>query len=161
MILLVNSFQPAVFDVRVNLRSGNTGVAEHFLQRPDIRTACQQMRGKAMPESMRADVCTASDSSSVFFYQLPDHHPRNSRSPSCHEKTSVIIGSSHLRTLFLELSCQSGNRHRIERNNSLLVPFAYASTVGFFQMHVPQSHARHFRCPATRRIQHAQQSPVP
>ena len=56
MILLVDSFQPAVFDVRVNLRGGNAGMAEHFLQCPNVRTAGQQMRGKTVPESMRADV---------------------------------------------------------------------------------------------------------
>ena len=85
MIFLVDSFQPAVFDVCVNLRGGNTGVSEHFLQCPNVRTAGQQMRGKAMPESMRADVSTATDSSSVFFNQLPDHHPRNSISPTSDE----------------------------------------------------------------------------
>ncbi len=47
--LLVDGLQAAVFDVRINLRGADTGVPQHFLEGSDIRTACQQMRGKTVP----------------------------------------------------------------------------------------------------------------
>jgi hypothetical protein len=47
-------FQPRVIDVRVDLRRGDAGVAEHFLDLPQVGPAGQKVRGEAMPERMGA-----------------------------------------------------------------------------------------------------------
>jgi hypothetical protein len=39
-------------DVRVNLRSRNIGVTEHFLHRPEIRSPFEEVRRERMPERM-------------------------------------------------------------------------------------------------------------
>jgi hypothetical protein len=42
-------------DVRVTLRSGQAGVTQKFLNGTEIRTALQEMRGKAVPQSVWTD----------------------------------------------------------------------------------------------------------
>ena len=40
-------------DVRVNLRRADVGVPQQFLNRPDVRSVGQHVRGKAMAQDMR------------------------------------------------------------------------------------------------------------
>ena len=48
--------QPRHIDVRVNLRRGDAGMAEHLLHLPQIGPAGQQMGGEAVPQRVRTDV---------------------------------------------------------------------------------------------------------
>ena len=42
--------------VGVNLSGAQTLVPQHFLNRPQVRPMIQHVRGKAVPQGMRADV---------------------------------------------------------------------------------------------------------
>ena len=46
----VDLLEPRVVDVRVDLRRGDAGVAEHFLHLPQVGAAGQQMRGEAVAQ---------------------------------------------------------------------------------------------------------------
>jgi len=46
----VDTSQPFVVNVRINLGSGYVNVTEHFLNASQIGPAGQQMRGKAMSQ---------------------------------------------------------------------------------------------------------------
>lgn len=48
--------EESVVKVRVNLRCGDLGVTKHFLNRPQIGTALNQVGGKTVPERMRTDI---------------------------------------------------------------------------------------------------------
>ena len=67
----VNCFQAAVFDVCVDLRGRDTGMAEHFLQGSDFRTTGEHVGGEAVPQSVRADSVSAADALSVLLDELP------------------------------------------------------------------------------------------
>ena len=41
--------------MRIDFRGGNAFVSQHFLHRPQVGAALNQMGGKRMPESMRTD----------------------------------------------------------------------------------------------------------
>ena len=56
MRLPVGALQPLGRDVRVDLRAGQAGVAEHLLNRPKIGTALEQMSGRTVPQTMRPHV---------------------------------------------------------------------------------------------------------
>ncbi len=47
----------AGIDMGVDLRGRDVGMAEHGLQRAQIRAAFQQMRGEGMAKDVRADPC--------------------------------------------------------------------------------------------------------
>jgi hypothetical protein len=48
--LPVHSFEPLLVHVGVNLRRRNIGVAQHFLDNPQIGTVSEQVRREAVPE---------------------------------------------------------------------------------------------------------------
>ena len=56
MKAVVDRPQPRLEHVRVDLRRRQVGVAEHHLDRPEIRAAVEQMRREGMPQHVRADV---------------------------------------------------------------------------------------------------------
>ena len=64
--------QACVIHVRVDLRCGDAGVAEHFLHLPKIRSPGQQVRGKTVSQRVGADFARHADAGRVFFYQFPD-----------------------------------------------------------------------------------------
>src|SRR3546814_5389209 len=47
--------EPRRLHVRVDLRGGDVGVAQHRLQRPKVGAAFEQVRGKGVAKDMRAD----------------------------------------------------------------------------------------------------------
>ena len=47
--LPMDGFQPLLVDVRVNLGRRNIGVAEHFLDDPQVGAVAEQMRRKTVP----------------------------------------------------------------------------------------------------------------
>src|SRR3970040_893781 len=53
MMFLVEFFQAVPGDMRVDLRGGDIGMAEHHLNHPEIRAAFQQMTGKGVTQHMR------------------------------------------------------------------------------------------------------------
>ena len=56
MELPVNLLEPRLVDVRVNLRGGEARVAEHFLDRAQVRAVAEQMRGEGMAQQVRPDL---------------------------------------------------------------------------------------------------------
>ena len=61
MKLPVHPLEPRLIDVRVDLRRGDAGVAEQLLHLPQVGAAGQQVRGKAVPQRVRADVGAGAD----------------------------------------------------------------------------------------------------
>jgi hypothetical protein len=72
MKLPMNSFEPLLIDMRVDLRGRNIGVAEHLLNNPQIGAVSEQVRRETMPEKVRVNVLLQSGPSCVFFHNLPD-----------------------------------------------------------------------------------------
>jgi hypothetical protein len=48
--------QPLRFHMRVNFRRADVGMAEKFLNDPQVSPVLQQMRGKTVPEHVRRDI---------------------------------------------------------------------------------------------------------
>ena len=53
---MVNVPQTRGSDVRINFRRADVGVAEQFLDHPQIRAVLQQMRGKTVAQGVRRDI---------------------------------------------------------------------------------------------------------
>jgi len=68
----MHSFKPLLIDMRIDLRCGNIGVAEHLLNNPQIGAIAQQMRGETMAEKVRVNVLFQPGVPRVFLHDLPD-----------------------------------------------------------------------------------------
>ena len=68
----VDSFEPLLIDVGVDLRCRNVGVAQHLLDNPQIRAVAEQMRREAVPQKVRIDVLFQSRALRMFLYDLPN-----------------------------------------------------------------------------------------
>ncbi len=69
MRLVVHLDQLFHRNVGVDLGSGETRVAEQFLNVPQVRAAVEQVRGKRMAQCVRADVMYTCAEANVFFHQ--------------------------------------------------------------------------------------------
>ena len=49
-VVFVDGFKTGVLDMRIDLGGGNTGMAQHGLDGPQIGPMIQQVGGKRMPE---------------------------------------------------------------------------------------------------------------
>lgn len=68
----MHSFKPLLINVRIDLRGGNIGVAQHFLDDPQIGAVPEQMRRETVPEKVWINIFLQSGPGRVFFYDLPD-----------------------------------------------------------------------------------------
>ena len=68
----MHSFKPLLIDMRIDLRRRNIGVAEHFLNNPQIGAVPEKMRRETMAEKVRVNVLLQSGAGRVFFYDLPE-----------------------------------------------------------------------------------------
>src|ERR1700686_2380314 len=82
----VNLLQPLVDDVGVNLGSGNVGVAEHELDGPEVRSALEQMSGKAVPQHVWSKWHAHTRLPSISRKYLPDSDAAQLRSAAIHEQ---------------------------------------------------------------------------
>lgn len=61
--------------VRIDLRRGDTGMAQHFLDLPKIRAAGQEVGCEAVPERVGADIWWRVGPQCIFFNNFPDPFP--------------------------------------------------------------------------------------
>jgi hypothetical protein len=72
MKLPMHSFKPLLVDMRIDLRGGNIGVAQHLLNDSQIGAVPEQMRRETVPEKMWINVLVEPGPLRVFFHDLPD-----------------------------------------------------------------------------------------
>ena len=75
MELAVHFLEPRLFHVRVDLRRGDAGVAQHFLDLPQVGAAAEQVRGEAVPQRVRTDRVRQAGARRVPLDQFPDRFP--------------------------------------------------------------------------------------
>ena len=67
MVLVNGSTQSSAKNMRVYLRCGNIGMAEHGLQAAQVGSAFEQVSGKAMAEHVRCQILPQPDVLAVIF----------------------------------------------------------------------------------------------
>jgi hypothetical protein len=72
MKLPMHGFKPLLIDMRIDLRGGNIGVAQHLLDDPQIGAVPEQMRRETVPEKMWINIFLQPGAARVLFYDLPD-----------------------------------------------------------------------------------------
>jgi hypothetical protein len=75
MKLPVDRLEPVAVHVRVVLRGADAGVAEQLLDRAQVGAAGQEVRGKAVPQRVRADLRVEPRPRRVLLDQVPEHLP--------------------------------------------------------------------------------------
>ncbi len=72
MKLVVDRLETRRVDVRVDLRGGDAGMAEHLLHLPQVGAATEHVRGEAMPQPMRTHRLGRAGPRGELLQQLPD-----------------------------------------------------------------------------------------
>ena len=72
----MHSFKPLLIDMRIDLRRRNIGVAEHFLNNPQIGAVPEKMRRETMAEKVRVNVLIKPGAPRVLLHDLPDTRRR-------------------------------------------------------------------------------------
>ena len=121
MIATVLLLDELVVDVRVDLRGADVRVAEQFLQNPQVHSCFQTVRGKAVAECVRRNLLAQVHR--VLLHDFPCPHAAH-RFPVRIENDSVACGVRE-RAAFLNPDAQVFFRLAAQRNEALLVPFAY------------------------------------
>src|SRR2546423_14152333 len=101
MVLLVHPLQASARDVRVDLRRGDVGVAEHHLHGAQIGAMFEQMRGKRMPQHVRRDVRGDAGVAGMLDDFHPERLPRH-WAPKSGKKEVWICAFAEFRTSALE-----------------------------------------------------------
>ena len=81
----MNPLEPSALDVRVDLRRGDVRMAEHGLDRAQIRTAVQEMSGERMAQHVRGNRRLDSSRASPGPKNLPESLARHTGPPAREE----------------------------------------------------------------------------
>src|SRR5664279_4761631 len=144
----------------VDLCRGQAGVAEHLLDRPQIGTSLEQMRSRAVPQTVRPDVRGVRD----VLQETVDHgadltwvHPPTSST----QKQCWAAASGHDMTATeLQPSLQGGGRRPAERDRPLLGSLAHDTDQAGAEVDVVDVHAHQLPDPDPRGIQQLQHRSV-
>ena len=110
-------------------------MAEHFLDRTDIRAVFQQMRSKGMAQCVRRDVLLDVRLGLIGLDDLPEALPGHALAADIHKERGLILSRQHLRADELHILAQRPDRRRIERDKPFLVVTDAADRAGC-QIHV-------------------------
>jgi hypothetical protein len=69
MTLLMDRFQAAMFDMRVDLSRADARMPQHFLECSDVSATSEKMSGEAVPQCVRAHFGSTADSTGIALYQ--------------------------------------------------------------------------------------------
>src|SRR6476620_6686447 len=72
MKLPMHGFKPLLIDMRIDLRGGNIGVAQHFLDDPQISAVAKKVCRETVPEKVWVNIFLQAGATRVVFYNLPD-----------------------------------------------------------------------------------------
>src|SRR6185369_14376747 len=86
----VNLLQALLDHVRVNLRRGNTRVAQHELDRTEVRTAFQKVRGKTVAQLMRRKLSAQTQANSIIVQNPPNGYAAEPLAEPGQKKNLVV-----------------------------------------------------------------------
>src|SRR5687768_6246905 len=89
MELAVHRPKILAIDVSVDLRRGNVGVAEHFLDGAKVGAALEQVGGERVPQRVRTHVLRDAGLLDVMAEDLPRSHARERRAARVEEQDAL------------------------------------------------------------------------
>src|SRR5512135_3003676 len=90
MILLVNLLEPFPGNMRIDLRGGDIGMAEHGLHRTQVGAVVKHMRCKGVAQRMRRDGSADAGLECIVFEPYPEHLTRYAPAPRTDEHMVCI-----------------------------------------------------------------------
>lgn len=113
--------------MRIFLRGCEAGVSQEFLDRPQIRSAFQQMGGEGMAQSVRREMATGRQAQASFFHQPLDIPRVQASTPNTdeHGHLAIVFGVGKGEPIaFCQVSAQSPCGELPERDDALFAPFS-------------------------------------
>jgi len=121
----MNRFESRPVDVRVNLRRGNIGVAEHGLDRAQIGASFEQVGGKGMAQRMRLHFFVDARQQGVTTNELPETLAGHRFSRTIRENKRARFSFEQFRSNHGHILRQLFARPLAERHSSYLGALAF------------------------------------
>src|SRR5215216_1442061 len=114
-------------------------MAKHFLDRPQIRAALEQMRGEGMPQGMRRHVLFYSCALDVFPKNLPRAHTREWFAARVEKQHALPMALLEAWTQLAHVRRERGDCMPPDRHESLFAAFAKHSNEAVVEHHVTKA----------------------
>src|SRR6185503_3001786 len=124
MVALMNVAQAFPGDMGIDLGSADAGVAEKFLNDPQIRTVLEQVGREAVPQHVRCHIARDAGVTNSILNAEPKSDWRERRATFGEENGARRLAGDELWSTSLEISIESCYRLTPERHHAFLIAFA-------------------------------------
>ena len=124
MLVLHQGAQLLVQHMRVDLRGGDVGVAEHGLHAAQVRSALEQMGRETVPDHVRGQIVKNTRFPSQRRQQFPERLPGERPSARRDEQIRTRPPVEQLRPYVPQIPLNRRERRFPDRRNPLLVAFS-------------------------------------
>ncbi len=162
MARAVHALESRRIDMRIDLRRGDAGVPQQFLDFPQVGASSKHVCGETVTERVGADPLRQSGSPCILSDDFPNRLATQSPSTLGQQKPRRRRTSFGSQTASLPVQV-FGNRlpgGSAERKDPLFAPFAFAEAVAFLQVHITDFQMGHFGSSATCCIQQLQEGAI-
>src|SRR5512137_1562728 len=125
MELVVDAAKPVPADVGIDLRRRDLAVAEHELDRAQVRPALEQVRRERMPEDVGTDLGGQAGGRGVLAEKLPDPLP-GERAAAPRQEKLLPRAALDARPDLSEIALDRGAGRTAERHDPFLAALAAA-----------------------------------
>src|SRR5581483_9323577 len=157
MELLMGPLQMIARNVRVDLGRRDVGVAEHGLDRPQIRAVFQEMRRERMPQRVRRHALLDARREPMLPESFPETLPRHRLTGARHEAVLALPPAQKLRPYFRQIAKKRFTGLASERHLADLGAFALHDqviSVEVHLMHEQQDQLRHTQTGGVQQLEH-------
>ena len=120
----------------INLRGGNIGMSQHFLNGTQIGTVGKQMGGKGMAQYMRCNVRCNTGLLPVLLDNLPESLPGKPFAAFIQKQNIGLPAVHHIRPAGINIAVQRIQRILPQRNHPFFGAFAEAAHISHLKAYI-------------------------
>ena len=136
-------------------------MAQHFLQTAQVRSAREQMAGKAMPQCMNSHFARKPGAAGIFFDYAPDIDPGHSSAGAGKKEEVAAGGLEEAGAKVLQIQLCYLNGYFSEGDDALLVTFSETAKITDGKVQGRNLKPCDLTCPHTRCVEHLEESFIP
>src|SRR3954454_13655935 len=156
----VDLLEAVAREVRVHLRGGDVGVAEHLLDGAEVAAAGEQVGGEAVAQGMRAHLAGEAGVAGVALDDLVEPLAGQRAAAEVDEEPRLVAVADQLRAAAAQVAVDRGDRLPPQRHQPLLRALAASAQYPLAQIDVPQLEPDRLRGAQAARVHHLEQGAV-
>lgn len=157
----MHGLEPGVLDVGVDLRGGNIGVPQKFLNDPEVGTAAEEMSRKAVPHEMRVNALFQSGACGMGFHDLPQAGGCHALAVMSEEDVAAGALCHKSGPLAGQILCDGVERLFPDGNEARFVPLPGDADDAVLGVEILQTCSREFTCAESAGVKKLEHRLVP